>query len=47
VTKANKQRLFWQLLNVMLPILLVLGFAWVKFRIRKRKYSRIMINSNK
>jgi ABC-2 type transport system permease protein len=45
VTKANKQRLFWQLLNVILPILLVLGFAWVKFRIRKRKYSRIPVNN--
>jgi hypothetical protein len=33
------------MLNVTLPILLVLGFAGVKFRIRKRKYSRVPINN--
>jgi ABC-2 type transport system permease protein len=46
VTKANKQRFFWQLFNTLLPLLLVMGFALVKFRIRKRKYARMKIQSN-
>jgi ABC-2 type transport system permease protein len=46
VTKANKQRLFWQLLNTLLPVFLILVFAVVKFQVRKRKYSRVL-NSNK
>jgi ABC-2 type transport system permease protein len=39
-TKLEHQRLFWQILNVVLPILLVLVFGIVKMRIRSRKYSR-------
>ena len=46
LTRTNKQRLFLQLLNILLPILLVLGLAWIKLQIRKRRYSRILINSN-
>ena len=41
VTRANKQRLLWQLLNTLLPVSLVLIFALVKFRMRKRKYSQV------
>jgi ABC-2 type transport system permease protein len=40
MTKADKQRLFWQLLNTLLPVLLVLGFGIVKLRLRKRKYAQ-------
>jgi ABC-2 type transport system permease protein len=46
ITKINKQRFFLQMANTILPLVLVLGFALVKFRIRKRKYSRTMIRSN-
>jgi ABC-2 type transport system permease protein len=42
-TKLEKQRLFWQILNVTLPILLVLIFAIVKLRLRRRKYSRPIV----
>ena len=42
VTRANKQRLLWQLLNTLLPISLLLVFALAKFRIRKRKYSQVL-----
>ncbi len=38
-TKTSKQRLFWQLLNTIAPILLILGFGIVKYRLRKRKFS--------
>ena len=38
-TKTSKQRLFWQLLNTIAPILLMLGFGLVKYHLRKRKFS--------
>ena len=47
VTKANKQRFFWQLFNTFVPLMLVLGFALVKFRIRRRKYVRTKIQRDK
>ena len=34
-----KQRLFWQLLNILLPILLITGFGIVKYRLRQRIYA--------
>jgi ABC-2 type transport system permease protein len=46
VTVANKKRLFLQLLNTLLPVSFLLVFAWFKFRIRKRKYSRILNSNN-
>jgi ABC-2 type transport system permease protein len=39
-TKTGKQRLFWQLLNTLVPIFLILGFGVVKYQVRKRKFSR-------
>ena len=39
-TRTSKQRLFWQLINTLVPILLILGFALVKNRLRRRKFSR-------
>jgi gliding-associated putative ABC transporter substrate-binding component GldG len=37
--KAFKERTFWQLLNVVLPLLLLFGFGFVFNYLRKRKYS--------
>jgi ABC-2 type transport system permease protein len=39
-TKVAKQRLFWQLLNILLPILLITGFGIAKSRLRKRAFTR-------
>jgi ABC-2 type transport system permease protein len=44
-TKLENNRLFWQILNVLLPIILILIFSFIKLRIRSRKYSR-PINSS-
>ena len=40
-TKVISQRTLWQILNIVLPILLVVGFGLVKFQLRKRKYAKI------
>ena len=37
--RVAKQRLFWQLLNILLPILLIAGFGLVKYRLRKRAFA--------
>ena len=39
-TKINENRLFWQLFNTLLPVILIMAFASVMFVIRKRKYSK-------
>ncbi len=39
-TKVNNQRLFWQLLNILFPLLLVLCFGIVKYRIREIRQAR-------
>jgi ABC-2 type transport system permease protein len=44
-TKVESQRLFWQILNVLLPLILILIFSFIKLRIRIRKYSRPTISS--
>ena len=44
-TKVESQRLFWQILNVLLPLILILIFSFIKLRIRARKYSRPTISS--
>lgn len=41
MTRVGNQKLFWQLLNVVLPVLLVMIFALVQGVIRRRKYTRI------
>ncbi len=38
-SKVAKQRFFWQLLNILLPILLISGFGIAKYRLRKRAYA--------
>ena len=37
--KVAKQRFFWQLINILLPILLIAGFGIGKNRLRKRTYA--------
>ncbi len=39
-TKVESQRLFWQIVNVLLPLILILIFSFIKLRIRARRYSR-------
>jgi ABC-2 type transport system permease protein len=39
-TKTAKQRLFWQLINLLLPIFLITGFGITKFQLRKRAFTR-------
>ncbi len=38
--KVNLQRAKWQFINVALPLLLVIGFAYIQFYIRKRRYTK-------
>ncbi|MCB0805145.1 MAG: gliding motility-associated ABC transporter substrate-binding protein GldG [Bacteroidales bacterium] len=38
-TKINNNRIFWQVFNTLLPVLLILIFGIVKFIVRKRKYT--------
>jgi len=38
--KVTSSRLFWQLLNILLPVVLVLVFGLIKFRIRKICYAQ-------
>jgi ABC-2 type transport system permease protein len=37
-TRISKQALYWQLLNMLLPILLITGFGIGKYLLRKKKY---------
>lgn len=37
--KVAKQRLFWQLVNILLPVLLIIGFGVAKYRVRKAIYA--------
>lgn len=39
-TKINNDRLFWQLLNTIVPVLLIILFGIIQAFIRKRKYAR-------
>jgi ABC-2 type transport system permease protein len=39
--KLANQRLFWQLINVLLPILLILLLGITRYRIRKHNYARV------
>lgn len=39
-TIIDKQRLFWQLLNTLLPIVLIMVFGISKFLVRKKKYAQ-------
>ncbi len=39
MTRVNNNKIFWQVLNTILPVLLVIIFGIIQFYIRKRKYS--------
>ena len=39
-TRVARQRLFWQLLNILVPVLLITGFGIAKYRFRKRAFTR-------
>jgi len=39
-SKIDAERTYWQLLNTVIPVLLVIGFGVVQAVLRKRKYSR-------
>jgi len=43
-TKVNNNKLFWQMFNTILPILLILIFGIVQARIRKIKYTKSIKN---
>lgn len=37
--KVAKQRLFWQIFNILLPILIITGFGFLKYQLRKRSFA--------
>ena len=39
-TKVNNNRSFWQILNTLLPIIVLLAFGAIRSYLRKKKYSR-------
>jgi len=39
-TKIATQRIFWQILNILLPVLLILIFGFIKYYLRKHRYAR-------
>ena len=45
-SKVNSGRLFWQMLNTLLPVLLILLFGIIKFRIRKSRFARVAGKNN-
>ncbi|MFA9370259.1 MAG: gliding motility-associated ABC transporter substrate-binding protein GldG [Labilibaculum antarcticum] len=38
-TKIRSERLFWQVVNVLLPLILLLVFGLIRFYVRKRKFA--------
>jgi ABC-2 type transport system permease protein len=38
--KISLQRTKWQIINVVLPLLVVIVFAYIQFYIRKRRYTK-------
>jgi len=39
-SKIDSNRIFWQIFNIFLPLILILVFGLIKFRIRKIRFSR-------
>ncbi|MBM3405217.1 MAG: gliding motility-associated ABC transporter substrate-binding protein GldG [Bacteroidetes bacterium] len=39
--RVEKQKLFWQLINILVPVILIILFGFAKTFIRKNKYARI------
>ncbi len=42
--RIKNERMMWQVINVALPVLLVIGIGMVKVFLRKRKYTRFVIS---
>lgn len=42
--KVSKEGTLWQIINLVLPMLLIIGFGLVKYYIRKRRYTRFQTN---
>ena len=40
MSRVNEGKIFWQLLNTLVPVILVLVYALVRFSIRKRRYAK-------
>ncbi|MBN1199460.1 MAG: hypothetical protein JXA23_08930, partial [Bacteroidales bacterium] len=40
MTRLASERPLWQTINVVLPILLIVGFGLVKFQLRRKKYAK-------
>ncbi|MFH1296901.1 MAG: gliding motility-associated ABC transporter substrate-binding protein GldG [Bacteroidota bacterium] len=40
MTRLTSERPLWQTLNVVVPILLIVGFGLVKYQVRRRKYAK-------
>jgi len=38
-TKVKEQKITWQFINIVLPVLLVILFGWIYQQVRKRKYA--------
>ncbi len=45
-TRISSQRIYWQLLNTLVPVLLVIVFGLVKMRLRKRRFAVIQGNGH-
>jgi ABC-2 type transport system permease protein len=39
MTRVNNQKLYWQLFNLLLPVVIILVYGLFRFQMRKRKYS--------
>lgn len=39
-TRIKSEKFRWQMLNMVLPVILILVFGWINHRIRKKKYAR-------
>lgn len=37
--KVERNKQYWQILNVLLPVIIVLAFGWIQQELRRRKYS--------
>jgi ABC-2 type transport system permease protein len=38
-SRIAKERLLWQLANILIPLILIAGFGFAKYRLRHRKYA--------
>lgn len=38
-TRVNNQKLFWQLINILVPVMVILAFGLIRYFMRKRRYT--------